>query len=781
MAIERVAVLGAGVMGGGIAAHLANAGFQVLLLDRVPEGATGKERNRLAAAALEGMARGKAGLYVPSFTERISTGNLEDDLQRIGDCDWVIEAVLEDMAVKKRVLTELVPHLGEAAVLSTNTSGLSVEEMAAALPHPVQRRFLATHFFNPPRHMRLVEVVPCASAAPAVVGAMTDLLRRRLGKGVVRAKDTPNFIANRVGVYSMMNAFRHMAALGLGVEEVDAVAGPATARPGSALFRLADLIGLDTLVQVAENSHALLAGDDEREVFAPPEPLRAMVAKGLLGNKARQGFYRSARGDGRDVRLVWNLARGEYEEERRPPLEAIAAARRIEDPGARLRAIFAVSGDPAEFAWRNLRDTLLYAYKRLPEIAEDVVAVDEAMRWGFGWELGPFEMMDAMGVPALVARAERDGVAVPAGLRDVARFHADEGGRRTFLDLASGSYRPVPEVPRHLDLSRARRAGAVVDENASASVLSLGDGVFCFELHTRKLNAMDADAVAMLERALRVAERDGLGLVLANHGRAFSAGADLALLAADVEARAFDRVDRFIAGFQHAMMAVKYAPVPVVAAPHGMALGGGCEIVLHADAVVAHPETYMGLVELRAGLLPAGGGTKELALRAIRLAGEYRTDVGPFLARSFEHVVTARVSGSADEAWQMGFLRAGDSVTFDPDARIHDAKLRVLALAANYRPPARAVGLAAPGRSAAAALAAQLYNQRIGGFITEYDERIGRAVAGVLTGGDVAAGALVTENRLLELEREALLSLCGDPRTLARIRHVLDTGKPLRN
>lgn len=779
--IDKVAVLGAGVMGGGIAAHLANAGFQVLLLDRVPPGASGGARNELAATARDAMARGKGGgLYVPSLADAVEVGNLEDDLPRLRTCGWVIEAVLEDAEVKGRLFAEIVPHLGETAVLSTNTSGLSVERLAEGLPPDVRRRFLATHFFNPPRHMRLVEVVPSSSTAPALVDAVCDLVRRRLGKGAVRAKDTTNFIANRIGVYSMMNGFRHAERLGLSVEEVDAVSGPLTARPASALFRLADLVGLDTLAKVGSNSHLLLVDDEEREVFRPPALLSALVARGQLGDKTRQGFYRTERSGGKDTRLVWSIQRAEYAPEAPARLEALAAARSIEDPGARLRAVLGDADRLAELAWCNLRDTFLYAFKRAPEIADDVAAVDDAMRWGFSWELGPFEMMDALGVRAVVERAERDGVAVPRALREVRSFYVEEGGRRASLRGGSTSYRPIPEPPGRVDLARVRASSGPVEGNASASVLDLGDGVLCVEFHT-KANALSQQALAVLERGLRRAERHGVALVVANQGKSFSAGADLSAIARDIEARAFDRIEQLVADFQRTFMALKCATVPVVAAPHGFALGGGCELCLHATAVVAHAETRLGLVEAGAGLLPAGGGTKELAVRAIRLAEEHRIDATPLLAKGFDAIAGARMSGSADEARQLGLLRAGDAVSLDPDERLRDAKLYALALAANHRPSPPARGLPAPGRNAVAVLGARLYNQRVAGFISEHDERIGLAVARVLAGGDVATGTPVSEDDLLGLEREAFLSLCGEPRTLARIRHLLDTGRPLRN
>ena len=791
--IDRVAVLGSGVMGATIAAHLANAGLRVLLLDIVPKEPTPDEsaagltlndrvvRNRIAAAGRAGLAQMKPSpLYLTSDVDRIEVGNLEDDLARLRECDWVVEVVVENLAVKKQLLGEKVaPHLAPHAVLSTNTSGLSVNALAEALPAALRPRFLVTHFFNPPRYMRLLEIVPSRHTDPAVTRGMAELLRRRLGKGIVQGKDTPNFVANRIGVFAMCNAIHHMLDLGLTVEEVDAVAGPATARPKSACFRTADLVGIDTLAHVARNSFELLTDDPQRETFRLPSFVADMVARGLLGDKAKQGFYRKTRGEKRETFYFDHRTR-EYLPARRPKLASAEAARGIDDPAQRLRAVLAGSDPAATLAWRNLRDTLLYAFERIPEIADDVVSVDDAMRWGFSWELGPFEMLDAIVVPEFVRRAEGDGVRVPEKLRSISRFRAVEGGRRRYLDVVDGGWRDVPAPPGAIDLTLLREAGAVVERNAGASVLDLGDGVFCLEFHS-KMNAIGGDTLSMVHRAIRRAEAEGQGLVIANHGKNFSAGANLALLLAAIAEGAWDDVALTVSAFQKATLAVMYSRVPVVAAPHGLALGGGCEICLHSDAMNPLAETYMGLVEVGVGLLPAGGGTKELALRAVRLAQKYETDVSPFVLKAFTTIALAKVSTSAAELGPLGLLRDGDGITLAPDRLVHDAKQRVLALAANYRPSQPAVDLTAPGRSVAASIGTQLWNMRVGGFASEHDEKIGRAIAGVITGGDVPAGTPVTEQWLLELEREAFLKLCGERKTQERIQHMLKKGKPLRN
>jgi 3-hydroxyacyl-CoA dehydrogenase len=778
MRIQKVAVLGAGVMGGGIAALLANCGLDVVLLDRVPDGATGADRSRLATRALEALAKGRSGFYVPAIARRVQPGNLEDDVHLLRACDWIIEVVVEDLAVKLELFSRfVVPNLRGDAVLSSNTSGLSVRAIAAGLPEDVQRRFLVTHFFNPPRLMRLVELVPCEATAPEVLGGMSELIRRRLGKAVVRAKDTPNFIANRIGVFSMCNGYLHAEELGLSIEEADAAAGPPTARPATGLFRLADLVGLDTILHVAANSYRSQPADEARATFRATGMVEALVRRGAVGDKAGGGFYKRQPGA---VPLVWDPRREAYAPATGETPAWAAASRKL-DAAGRLQALLAAREErTAEFAWRNLRDTLLYAFLRVPEIADDVVAVDEAMRSGFSWELGPFQMLDAMGVPAFIARAEREGVRVPAELRRVERFYRDGEEGPRYLDLGSGAYLPVAAPPERIDLGRARRKGGAVEENAGASLLDLGDGVLALEFHT-KMNAIDGAVLEMIGRSVRIAEARGAPLVLANEGRAFSAGADLAWVLAAAEARDFARLGSYVDAFQGASLALAYAKVPVVAAPHGLALGGGCELCLHATAIVAHAETAMGLVETGVGLIPAGGGTKELAVRAIAEAAETGSDVTPFVTRAFDLVANARRSGSADEARELGLLRRGDDVAIDPDARIHLAKQKALSLAGCHRPALPPGALKAPGRFVAATLQLGLRNQRQGGFISAYDEHVGAVLARVLTGGDVPGGATVTEAHLLGLEREAFLSLCGEANTLARIRHMLETGKQLRN
>ncbi|HBT82500.1 MAG TPA: 3-hydroxyacyl-CoA dehydrogenase [Desulfuromonas sp.] len=793
--IRRVGVLGAGVMGAAIAAHLANAGLEVLLLDMVPTDLNDEERarglalehpavrNRLAANGLAAaLAARPAAFYLKDYAAAITVGNFSDDAERLRECDWVIEVVVENLAIKHRLFTDTVlPHLAAAAILSSNTSGLSVEAMAQAMPPEVRRRFLVTHFFNPPRYMRLLELVPCADTDPQLLAELGDFLRARLGKGIVQAKDTPNFIANRIGVYAIFNAMRHMTALGLTVEEVDAVAGPATARPKSAAFRTADLVGLDTLIHVGNNSYELLPDDEEREVFRIPDYLQAMVAKGLLGNKSKGGFFRKEKGEGGKSQLFYyDPASGDYCPAQKPKFPSLQAAKAIDDPAARLRAVLGGNDQAAAFAWVTLRDVLLYAVRRIPEIADAIVEVDNAMKWGFNWELGPFEMLDAIGVAAFVARAEQDGVAVPAALKTTSSFYSYIDGRPCAHDLASGQPQPLIIPAGTLRLDILRRGGSVVEKNAGASLHDLGDGVFGLEFHS-KMNSISSDILALTPKAIARAERDGVGLVIGNQGTLFSAGANLMLLAVALAEGAYDDIDLMVRAFQKATMAIKCARVPVVAAPFNVTLGGGCEYCLHATAITAHAETYMGLVEVGVGLLPAGGGTKEMALRSIRLAERFGIDVQPFIVKQFRHISMASVSTSAAELFDLGYLREGDSIAMAADGLIADAKAKVLALARNFRPARPLDGLPAPGRNIAATIKSQLWNLKIGGQITPYEEVMAGVIAGVICGGDVPAGTPISEQYLLDLEREAFLKLCGHKETAERIQHMLKTGKPLRN
>ncbi len=722
-----------------------------------------------------------APFYLKNYADQIEVGNLEDDLGRLRDCDWIIEVVVEYMPIKLDLLKKISPHLSPGAVLTTNTSGLSVNEMAEVLPAELQKNFLVTHFFNPPRYMRLMEIVPCTATDPDIVSGMADFLSRRLGKGIVYAKDTTNFIANRIGVYAIYKAMQHMQEMGMTVEEVDSISGPATARPKSAAFRTADLVGLDTLAHVGTNSYEQLPDDEERDVFKLPGFMARMIDKKMLGNKSRQGFYKKEMVDGKRQIFYYDYRNEDYKPLEKPKFNSVQSVKQVDDPEKRLKALVNGNDKAAEFAWKSLRDTLLYTLNRIPEIADDIVNIDNAMKWGFNWEIGPFEMFDAIGVKAFAKRAEKDGLDIPDTIKNIDSFYRfNEDGKKEYFDLQNGDYKPVPSKIGEIQLEILKQSGRVVEKNSNCSVVDLGDGVFGFEFHS-KMNAISGDILAMTHKAVKRAEEEGIGLVVANRGANFSVGANLMLLAVALAEGAYDDINMVLRSFQKATMALKYAKVPVVAAPFNMTLGGGCEFCLHADSINAYAETYMGLVEIGVGLLPAGGGTKEMCLRAVDLARQYETDVQPFVLKNFKQIAMATVSMGAAELPAMGYMRFGDSISMDLDLLISDAKKKVQGLAVNYRPQRPRSNIPAPGRNVAASIKSQLWNMKMGDFITEYEAEMGGIIADAICGGDVNPGTLVTEDYLLQLERDKFLKLCGNKKTAQRIQHMLKTGKPLRN
>lgn len=792
--IRRAAVLGAGTMGCQLAALFANAGVPVLLLDLVPTELTEEEqrreltlqhpevRNRLSRAGLERARQMRpAAFTLPERAQLVTVGNFEDDLHRIAECDWVVEAVVEDLQVKRGLLERVERFWKPGVVVSTNTSGLPVQEIVAGRSQEFRRHFLGTHFFNPPRYLRLLEVIPLSDTDREVVRWVEDVASRVLGKGVVRCKDTPNFIANRIATFGFLYTVRVMLEEGLTVEEVDELTGPFLGRPRSATFRTADLVGLDVLAHVARNSYERLVDDEHREVFELPDFLRAMVERGWLGDKAGGGFYRRTDGDvlALDVRSL------EYRPRQRPRLPSVEAVRNLDDWTRRVKAVLAAGDRAGRFLWRVLAGSLVYAARRIPEICDDVVNVDRALRWGFGWEMGPFETWDALGVREVADRLEAEGVTVPPLVRAVldagGSFYRRSNGSLEAYEPASRTYVPVRWPEGVLVLKERKAQGGIVARNAGASLVDLGDGVLCVEFHT-KMNAIGEDVVRMLQHALREAHRHFDAVVVANQGPDFSAGANLVLLLMEAQEGNWEELDLAVRTFQQLNQSLKYSPVPVVVAPHGRTLGGGCELVLHAGRVQAAMETYMGLVETAVGLLPAGGGLKELAARASeRFPEESNADLFAVLRWAFELVATARVTSSAEEGRRWGFLRPTDGVTFNFDRLVADAKEVARSLVrTGYRPPLpRPVRVG--GQRVRAALYAGLHNLRAGGHITEYDEHIGRQVAYVLTGGDVPEGSWVAEQHLLDLEREAFLSLLGERKTQERIRHMLDKGRPLRN
>jgi 3-hydroxyacyl-CoA dehydrogenase len=770
--IRKVVVLGAGTMGAQVAAHLAGAGLEVGLLD-------------LATPSLEPLRKVKPSpLHLPEDLDRIRPGNFEEHWKELADADWVFEAVIEDLEIKRKLFARVAATVRKTAIVTTNTSGLGIAAMSAGLPPDFRRRFLGTHFFNPPRYLKLLELIPGPDTDPAVIAEMETFADRVLGKGVVRAKDTPNFIGNRIGSFGLGVALREMMAADLTIEEVDALTGPAIGRAKSATFRTADLAGVDVALKVSDNVYQAVPHDPRRDVFELPDFVRTMVERGFLGDKTGGGFYRK---EGKEIRtLDWKTL--EYRERRKAKLPAVDAAQNVADLGARINQIMGARDRDRDkagtFLWRVLSETSFYAASLVPEISDDVVSVDRAMEWGYLWGLGPFRLMDAVGVGAMVERARAEGRPIPPLVESLLasgrkRFYEVEDGRLTAF--GPGGIVPVPERPGVIDLAALKaRVGAIRKKNAGASLVDLGDGCGLIEFHS-KMNALGADAITLLQQAVKDAKAHFDALVVGNQGEQFTVGANLMLVLLAVQEEEWDELDRMIRQFQNACMGLKLAEIPVVVAPFGLTLGGGTEISLHGARVRCAAETYMGLVEVGVGLVPAGGGTKEMALRAHdRCRGVEGADPFPFVKRAFDLIAFARVSTSGAEALRM-FLTPADSVSANPDRLLGDAKEVALGLArAGHRAPRPRTDIPVLGRPALATFKMGIHNALRGGHISEHDALVATRVAAILCGGDREPG-VASEQHFLDLEREAFLSLLGTRKTRDRIQHMLKEGKPLRN
>ena len=794
--IERAAVLGSGVMGSALAAHLANAGIPTLLLDIVPPaGSTVKGapssreyRDAFARAGLERALKAKpAPFFSAGRARRVSVGNLEDDVARLKECDWVLEAVVEKIDIKRSLFEKITPHLKDTAIVSTNTSGLSIAEMAGALPAPLRPRFLGTHFFNPPRYLHLLELIPHADTDPALVAFMREFGDAVMGKGVVVAKDSPDFIANRIGTFSVMAAIRAMIQDGYTVEEVDALTGPLLGRPKSATFRTLDLVGLDIMVHASTTVYERATGDEKREYFNAPELLTKMLAAGMLGDKSGKGFYQKVRGGGGASEIqTLDVGTLSYRAKQSAKFPALEAAKTIDDIGERVRTVINGKDRAAAFVWKTMSEIWLYTAARVGEIADDIVSIDRAMRWGFGWELGPFELWDAVGLEKTVARMRAEGMTIPAMVDEALKTSSGSFYQRdaelNSYQLFRGSYKHVEPVPASIDLATLKAQGRTVKKNAGASLVDLGDGALCLEFHS-KMNAIGADIISMVMAGVKETEANFEALVVGNQGTNFSVGANLMLLLLEAREGNWDEIDLVVRQFQKATTALKYCRKPVVAAPFGMALGGGCEMVLGAQHAVASAETYMGLVEVGVGLIPAGGGCKEMVLRSLDgMPAVDGADVFPFVRAAFETIGLAKVSTSAEEAFALRFLRDGDVFVMNPDRLLYAAKASALGLARRgYQPPDRTREIPVAGESGIAAIKASLYNMKEGRYISEYDAHIGAQLGRVLCGGELAAGTKVTEDYLLALEREVFLKLCGEKRSQDRMAFMLKEGKPLRN
>ncbi|MGA3087624.1 MAG: 3-hydroxyacyl-CoA dehydrogenase/enoyl-CoA hydratase family protein [Terriglobales bacterium] len=803
--IHKVAVLGAGTMGARIAAHFANAGVPSLLLDIVPPDADGPARNKIAAAGLEGARKSKpAAFFEPSLSRLVTVGNFADDLKRLSEVDWIIEAVIENLDLKRALLknVELVRKPG--TIITTNTSGLPVAKIAEGFSDDFRRSWFGTHFFNPPRYMRLLELIPTPDADPALIAAVAHFSDTRLGKGVVRAKDTPNFIGNRIGTFSVLNVMRLMQEMDLSVEEIDALTGPVVGWPRSATFRTIDLVGLDVLGHVVSNMTENVK--DERSELQIPSFFRQMIERKWLGDKTRGGFYKKANdGQGKDDRLALDWKTLDYHPRQKPKFAALEMAKNVEHPGPRLRLLLGLDGGAPQkpdkansFLWTALSDLWTYSANRIPEISDSVLEIDQALRAGFAWELGPFELWDAAGVAVTVERMKKEGRPVAANVekllaRGSKSWYGDDpqspSGRK-YWDLESADWRPATVPAGVWSVEAAKKSKGVVKKNSGASLVDLGDGIGCIEFHS-KMNALGADIISLILQTLKPGgPGDGFdGFVISNDAQNFSVGANLMLLLMSVQEEEWDDVDLAIRQFQGMTQAVKFSPKPVVSAPFGLALGGGCEISLHAAARQPHAELYMGLVEVGVGLLPGGGGCKEMLLRAVDSATSIRGDgrgesveLLEAMKKAFETIATAKVGTSAQEARSLGFLSASDRITMNRERVLSDAKTRALEMVrAGYEPPVMRTDIPAPGENLLATLKLGVHLMRESEFISEHEKKLGTKIAEVLCGGSLTPGTPISEQYVLDLEREAFKSLCGEKKTQERIQFTLKTGKTLRN
>ena len=814
--ISKVAVLGAGTMGSRIAAHITNAGLPVVMLDIVPPGidanAPKQERNKIVLAALDGLKKSKpAAFYSPDSARLITIGNFDDDLALIAGCDWIIEVVAENLEIKRGLLNKVLQHRHADSIITSNTSGLPIHEIVKDMPMQLRRHWFGTHFFNPPRYMRLLEIIATPDSDPADMATVEHFCDLRLGKAIVQAHDTPNFIANRIGTFSMSNAIRLMQEQGLSIEEVDTLTGAAIGWPKTGTFRLGDMVGVDVMAHVAKNfaAQAEKIKDERAEVALAPF-IDKMLENKWLGDKAKQGFYKKEGKDaeGRDLRHVLDWQTLDYKPSMRPKFPAIEMAKNVEAAHARIAQLLhgdAGKDKAAAFYWPFLTELFTYSANRVPEIAGNLVEIDRAMKAGYNWELGPFEMFDAAGVRAstdkmraagapisanvekLLAYAERNGDANPTWYKDDASVPSG----RLFFDLVTGEYQPVITAEGVTSLAVIKKAKGVVKKNPGASVIDLGDGVAAIELHS-KMNALGDDIVNLITQTLKPSGEIASNFeafVITGDSVNFSVGANLMQLLLGIQEEEWDEVEMAVRAFQNMTQAIKFCPRPVVVAPYGMCLGGGVEISLLAAARQPHAELYMGLVEAGVGLIPGGGGCKEMTIRSVEAGSSIRPDargegveIFEALKKNFETIAMAKVSTSAAEAHLMGFFRGSDSITTNRERLLTDAKTRARAIVdAGYSAPTPLTAIPAPGESVLATLKLAVWTMREGQYISDHDVKIANWVAYALCGGKVTPGTPVTEQYLLDLEREAFLRLCGEKKTQERIAFTLKTGKPLRN
>jgi len=798
--IRTAAVIGSGVMGGGIAALLAGAGVKTLLLDIVPFDLKDEEkndpaaRNRIAQTGLDTVRMSKPALLMQQKdVDLITIGNLEDDFDKLADCDWIVEVVVENLKIKQDLFKRIAPVRKAGSIISSNTSGIPLKDMSEGLDDEFRKHFLGTHFFNPVRYMKLLEIIPGEQTLPEILNFMADFGERVLGKGIVWAKDTPNFVGNRIGVQGMVKAMQLMLEEGLTIPEVDALFGPVMGRPKTAMFKTADLVGLDTLGHVAANTYDLVVNDEARESFKMPAFVTEMIEKGLLGKKSQAGFYKTdLTPEWKKIRKVLDPATLEYAEYAKPNLPCLAAAKAAKSLPEKMQAVIYGDDKGAKFAWKAVAHNLVYAANRIPEIADTIVEIDNAMKWGFNFEMGPFETWDAIGLEKSVAKMEAEGFAVPENIKAMlaagnTSFYKNESGKIFFYDFATASYKAVVMSKNIVSLAGLKAAGKVVKTCGSASLVDIGDDVFCLEFHT-KMNAINGEIVEFMAAGIDYVDANGAGLVIANQAGgmpgAFCAGGDLAFMAGLAKEGKYTEIDAFLKKGQDGMQKTRYSSFPVVAAPYGMTLGGGAEVCLGcADKIVAHSELYMGLVEIGVGLLPGGGGCLNLWKKMTATIPEAvtDTDLAKFFIPTFMAIAMAKVSMSGAEARANGFLGPQDRIVFNRDYLVGESKKEVLKmLDEGYAPPVKRP-IKVFGAAAQGMINAELFNMQSAGYVSEYDVFLAKRIAYVISGGDVRANSVIDEQVILNLERAAFVDFWKEEKTVARVEAMLTTGKPLRN
>ncbi len=797
--IRKAAVLGAGVMGATIAAHLANVGIPSYLLDIVPRELAPEEekkgltlespevRNRLSNKGKEDLLKNKQKpLYRDSNIDLITPGNFEDDMEKLKEVDWVIEVVIENMDIKKKVYKQVEENWKEGTIVSSNTSGLSISEMVSENSPEFRKHFLGTHFFNPPRWMKLLEIIPCKDTSEDVLNYMHRFCEKVLGKGVVFAKDTPNFIANRIGVFSIVYTLRLMVEESMSVEEVDTITGPPMGRPKSATFRTSDMVGLDTFVHVARTVYDKSQDPEEKDLFVLPEFIQKMIDNKMLGDKTRQGFYKRVKSESGSEIMALDYKTLEYHPRQKPRFDILSKTKK-----AGLKDGFKMlieSDDKAgKFAWNLTKRILLYSAFLIPEISDDIVNVDRAMRWGFNQKLGPFEQWDALGVRESVERMKSDGETIPANVEEMLSkgfesfYKEDENGALSYYDFATKSYKPVPLSPEIISLPALKKQGKLVKGNDDGSLVDMGDGVLCLEQHSPQ-QALSNDFMELIFEAIEEVEKNYVGLVIGNQEKYFCVGANVVLMLMAAQSGEWDQINEMDKRYQDGLMALKYSNFPVVAAPFQMTLGGGMEVAAHCNRIHAAADTFMGQVEIGMGLIPGAGGNKELLIRMTEgLREDTKVDRLPYVQKAFEAIAMATTSTSARHAQELGFMRPTDKITINQDYLLHDAKNTVLAMVLEGFEPPKQKPIKVLGEYGLATFKVGVQNMLWGGYITEYEQKVANKIAFVLCGGDIKPDSLVSEQYLLDIEREAFLSLLGEEKTQERISHFLSTGKPLRN